>query len=163
MEPEIVCKEAFTVLGVLKQVDAKQPGFFDEMWMKYFMPVEELVRPYSLDQAYYGVFFHPDDRSAAPDYLAGMAVRDCPDLDGIAVPGRREKLVHRLVPAARYAVYRCTFKDLGQASDFILGKWLPASPYEYAHPLPDFEFYPPEAACSDSCVLIYIPVREKIS
>ncbi len=161
MEPELVSKESFWVLGVLKRVDSDQPGFFDDMWMKYFMPVEGLVRPYSLDQAYYGVFFHPDDRQTPLDYLAGMAVSDVPEGEGIAVPSGCNKLSLKQVPAARYAVYRCTFKDIGQASDFITGEWLPASPYEYDHPLPGFEYYPADAACSDSCVQIYIPVKSR--
>ncbi len=149
-------------MGVLARVDPDRPGFFDDMWMKKFMPVEVLVRQFSLDQACYGVFFHQDDPDSPPDYLAGMVVslQECACLE-CEVEFQRANLTIRQVPAARYAVYECTFRDLGQASDFILGKWLPGSPWEYDFPLPGFEFYPPEAATSDSPVLIYIPVREK--
>ena len=159
MEPTLVLKESFYVLGVLAQVDPDQPGFFDDMWMKKFMPVENLVRQFSTDQAYYGVFLHPADPQACPDYLAGMAVAgDVLDDCAALACG---KLVLRQVPTARFAIYPCCFRDLGQASDFIHGKWLPTSPYEYAYPLPEFEYYPPGAATSDSPVLIYIPVRLK--
>lgn len=155
MEPKIILMEGFSVMGVMARVDPDQPGFFDEMWMKRFMPAEERIRKYATDQAYYGVFFHPQDPQAPVDYLAGMAV------SGPEARAEAGDIVIRQVPSATYAVYECTFRDLGQASDFLLGRWLPASPYEYAHPLPDFEYYPPSCECSDSAVLIYIPVRKK--
>jgi len=71
-------------------------------------------------------------------------------------------LVVREVPAARYAVFECTLKTIGETWDRIFQDWLPASQYENDAPLPSFECFPPDdARAGDFPVSIYVPVREE--
>jgi predicted transcriptional regulator YdeE len=121
MEPKIVDRGAFTVMGVLAH-GAPDKMDFNDVWANRFMPHNDQVVPFSTDKAYYGLWFASDEKDGAPDYVAGMAVENVS-----SVP---EGLVLRQVPAARYAMFECTMKTIGETYGYAYQRWLPASPYE---------------------------------
>jgi predicted transcriptional regulator YdeE len=153
MEPKIVQRDAFTVIGIITPFEPGKPDFFNDMWLNRFPPREDEVKPLSRDKAYYGVYYHDQADPLKMEYLAGMAVENASE-----VP---EGLVARQVPAARYVVCECRVGNIPEASDYLFGQWLPASPYEYDSPGCDFEYYPPSTETGEDPVLLYIPIREK--
>jgi predicted transcriptional regulator YdeE len=153
MEPNIVTREAFTVLGFQERFTSETEDF-EGVWNR-FMAFHNEISALSTDGAYYGVSFVPDDvqEGEAMEYVAGMAVGELAD-----VP---EGLVLREVPSARCAVFACAVETIHQTYEHIFHQWLPESQCEADHPLPNYEHYPPATARPDSPVFIYIPIREK--
>jgi len=151
MEPKIISRDAFTVMGVQERFTPGNEDY-DAIWMKRFMSYHDQVQPLSTDKAYYGVSFETGIADTW-DYVAGMAVANV----GKAPQG----LVMREVPPAREAVFQCTVKTIGETFDYIFKEWLPASPYEHDPSSSVFEYYPPDTATSDSPVFLHIPIREK--
>ncbi|MGD8239986.1 MAG: GyrI-like domain-containing protein [Armatimonadota bacterium] len=144
MEPRIVEKDAFTVIGV-ESTEAHETDDFETPWND-FMSHHGEVKPHSTDGAYYGVSY---GEGGDMRYLAGMAVA------GVAqVP---EGLTMREVPGGRYAVFECTVATIHDAYDHIFGEWLPSSGYEH-DARPDFERYGPDTATGEDPVLIHVPV-----
>ena len=151
MEPEIVEREAFTVLGVQERF---APGLedFEGIWMRAFMARHQEIHPLSTDKAYYGVCFHVEGEDGM-DYLAGMAVpadTACP-----------EGLAAREVPAARDAVFECTVDTIHETYEHVHGPWVARAPYAFDWPKPSFEQYPPDTESGDSPVLIHVPIRDE--
>ena len=155
MEPKIVTREAFTVLGLQERFTSETEDF-EGIWNR-FMSYHNQISALSTDGVYYGVSFVHDGVQAgeAVDYVAGMAVEEVDEIP--------EGLVLREVPSARCAVFECAMKTIHQTYEHIFESWFPASEYEADHLLPNFEHYPPATARPDSPVLIYIPIREKSS
>jgi AraC family transcriptional regulator len=152
VQPKLVERAAFAVLGVQAIFGVGEQDFFDKVWMQTYMSYEEQVKPLSPDKAYYGVWFSSDDKEH-PHYLAGMMVEG---LDQVPAG-----LVLREVPAARYAVFDTTVSSIGPTYDFIYQTWLPASEYEYDIMATDFEYYPPDTLNKQSAAQIYIPVKPR--
>lgn len=150
MEPIIVRRDRFTVMGVLAQVTPESADF-EDIWLNQFMARHDEVRLHSTDGAYYGVCFWSGD--GAIDYIAGMAVG--------AVTTAPEGLVSREVPAATDAVFECTVATISQTYDFIHGEWLANSKYDYDRSAPEFEHYPPGTETGESPVFIHIPARKR--
>jgi len=151
LEPEFVERPAVVVAGVLRKYsdsDVEDAGFQD-IWMRGFMPRYGEIEPLCEDKGFYGVWFG-DIRVGAADYLAGAAVTERE-----AVP---DDLAVREIPAARYAVFRCTVGTIGETYDAIFGAWMVEGGYDLDPELPHFEYYPPETASQESPVFIYVPV-----
>ncbi len=151
MEPNIVERESFKVMGVVARVIPASADFHD-IWMNQFMARHDEVKPHSTDGAYYGVCFCQGEE--AIDYIAGMAVGDV-----ATVP---EGLVVREVPAATDAVFECRVATISQTYDFIHKEWLAASEFDYDRSAPDFEHYPPDTVTGESPVFIHVPVRKRV-
>ena len=154
MEPKMVTRDAFTVMGVQERFldPEKEDSGFEAIWMKRFMAFHDQIKPLSTDKAFYGVGF-PTDEGNAIDYLAGMAVAD--------VPGIPEGLLVREVPGGRYAVFECIVKTIGETYDEIFGDWLSGSAYEHDSRRPGFEYYPPDCTTGDSPAWIYIAIVKR--
>lgn len=150
MEPKIVRREEFAVLGVLARVTLESADF-EDIWLNQFMFRHDEVKPHSTHGAYYGVCFCVGD--GVIDYIAGMAVGNVP-----TVPAG---LAMREVPTATDAVFQCTVASISPTYRSIHGEWLPNSEYEYDRSAPDFEYYPPGTETGESPVFIHIPVRVK--
>jgi AraC family transcriptional regulator len=149
MQPRIVDREAFTVMGVIERF-ASAAESFGELWER-FMEYHDQIQLLSTDQGYYGVYFGTDH--ARPlDYLAGMAVGDVEDIP--------EGAVVREVPAARYAVFECPLFPGGETYAYIFHEWLPESPYEQADQ-PGFDYYAPDTTAEGSSTFLHVPVRER--
>ena len=153
---QIIEREAFTVLGVEEEfalIESDDPGFA-KIWLERFEAKHELVRPFSIDKAYYGIFFYAPERVGRPArYLAGMRVAH--------IPATPADWVLREIAAARYAVFETTLAQIGDATDHALARWLPEAGYEHDNPRPHFDFMPPEATHADSPVTVWIPIRHR--
>jgi AraC family transcriptional regulator len=149
MEPRIVDRGAFKVMGVSGYF-ASAGESFHALWDE-FMSFHDQIRPLSTDGAYYGVYLGTD-HSEPLDYLAGMAVED--------VHGGPEGLLVREIPAARYAMFECTFEAIGDTYGHIWNEWLPSSPYQQDD-RPGFDLYPPDFVGADSSVFLYVPIKVK--
>jgi predicted transcriptional regulator YdeE len=123
----------------------------NDIWMNQFIPHAEQLRPFSLDDAFYGAWIWVDENTTA--YLAGMAVEALPEIP--------QGLMEKVLPAAKYAVFDCTVSTIGQTYDQAYREWLPNSPYEYDITASDFEYYPPSTESGDRLAQIFIPIREK--
>jgi predicted transcriptional regulator YdeE len=150
MQPKIVHRDAFRVLGTLTPVKrpGEDPQTFVAIWNR-FESFHDRIKAHSTDGAYYGVQF-ATDRPDTINYLAGMAVGEVGDV--------AEPLVTREVPAGRYAVFECPVEKIGPTYGYIFGKWLPTSEYKRSEKAPVFEQYPP-ADDTQSPVLIHILVK----
>ena len=153
MEPKIETREAFTVLGLQERFTSEAEDF-GGAWNR-FMAYHNEISALSVDGAYYGVSFVPDDVQAdeAMDYVAGMAVDEVQEIP--------EGLVLREVPSSCCAVFECAVNTIHETYEHIFESWLPESEYEADQPLPNYDHYPPATARPESPVLICIPIREK--
>ena len=151
MQPKIVKRDAFTVMGISTRSVPEETDYND-LWMNQYMLYHDQIQPFSTDNAYYGVSLETDEEGVI-EYIAGMAVENVKD-----VP---EGLVLRAVSAARDAVFECKVKTLGETWDYIFTQWLPASQYEYDRDVPSFEYYPPDTENDESPASIHIPIKDK--
>ena len=153
MEPEIMRKEAFTLLGLQERFTPDNEDH-EGIW-KRFMKYHDQIQAFSIDRAYYGANFGAEEGQAI-DYLAGMAVTGVQD-----VP---KGLTLREVPASRYAVFECTVQTISSTYDWIFGQWLKKALY----PRPsedsakaDFERYPSATDSGDTPVLLHIALEDE--
>ena len=82
----------------------------------------------------------------------------------MAVPGTAtapEGVEAHEVPAALYAVFECSFQEIGSTYGHIWGEWLQSSPYEQDTPKLGFDYFPPGTADGASPMAIWFPVIEK--
>ena len=156
MEPRFEERIPFRVLGVEDDAyksEEVDPGFND-LWLNRFESLWDDVQPYSIDGACYGVWFGFTETDILKGTcLAGMAVRD----DAKAPKG----WIIKEIPAAKYAVFETTPRDIGEATEYALSKWLPLSDYELDTPKPRFDFMPPDTLIPESPVSVWIPVRKR--
>jgi len=156
MDPKIVSREGFRVMGIIGHFSSAGENF-GPLWQDY-MKVHEVIEPMGAGPGHYGVYLAAD-HSQQLDYLAGMAVRaDATASVDAAAP---EVIETRDVPAATYAVFGCEFKDLGPTYGFIWDEWLAASDYEQDADAFGFDFYAPNTESAESPVQIWFPVRRK--
>ncbi len=146
MEPTILDKPVMKLVGILTTGKPDQLNY-DDIWRNQFGSREAQIKPYSIDQAYYGAW--TSDNQGQQAYLAGMAVQEIP-----AVP---ESCALVELPAAKYAIFPCSLSTISATYNEIYGQWLPNSPYEFAEGSSDYEYYPPEPATP----AIYIPIKVK--
>ena len=151
MEPKIVNRAAFTVLGLQERFSQGQEDF-EGIW-KRFMRYHDQIQAFSTDGAYYGANFAAE-AGKQMGYLAGMAVTGVQD-----VP---EGLTLRKVPGSRYAVFECTVETISDTYDWIFDQWLKTAPYarpDENSPKADFERCPPGTDSGDTTVLLHIALE----
>ncbi len=147
MEPQIVEKETFSVMGV-QSASPFETDDFGPIWEEY-MAHHGKVEPYSTDGAHYGVTF-PGDEEGGLEYLAGMAVE--------GVEGAPEGLVLREVQGGRYAVFGCTVEAIHDTYEHIFHEWEPPAGYEVDSSRVGFERYRHDAAEGEPSVSVYVPI-----
>ncbi len=149
MEPKIVTKPAFTVVGMLyhgKNENNEIPRLWDE-----FNPRMQEIKQMVTPPRAYGVCGNPGDDDAF-DYLAGFEV------DGIdEIPAGMSSWK---VPEQTYAVFPCTIKSIGEAYQYAFQTWLPKSGYQHVKG-PDFELYDEDfdPKSKDPELTIFIPIK----
>jgi predicted transcriptional regulator YdeE len=151
-EPAMCNREAFTLMGTAcRMTPSEETGEnYANVWSD-FERYNEQLKQISTDKKYYGVTFGTQQPGQV-DYITAMAVPDrTSTID--------QDLVIRRIPAAQYAVFECPVQQIGPTYQYIMSKWLPASPYTISPSAPSFEEYPPEG--QDGPVFIYIPVTKK--
>ena len=150
MEPKIVRREAFVVMGVVGHFRSAAENF-GPLWNEY-MTFHEQIEPLSVGEGHYGVYLGADHTKPI-DYLAGMAVQDA-----AGAPGGVEV---REVPAALYAVFECSFQAIGPTYGHIWDEWLQSSAYEQDTSKPGFDYFPPGTTDGDSPMEIWFPVKKR--
>jgi predicted transcriptional regulator YdeE len=148
MEPKIVRRRGFKVLGVVGHFESAGENF-GPLWQEY-MTHHDQIEPLSAGEGHYGVYLGAD-HSQPIDYLAGMAVEE----SAVAPAG----VEVREVPAATYAVFSCPFQALGPAYGHIWGEWLQSGAYEQDMSKFGFDYYPPGTGEGDSPIEIWFPVK----
>ena len=151
MQPKIVSREAFRVMGVVGHFGSAAEDF-GPLWEKEYMSFHDQIEPLSTGEGWYGVYLGADHAKPI-DYLAGMAVREA----AVAPEG----VEAREVPAALYAVSECTLREIGPTYGYLWGQWLQSSAYEQDTSKLGFDFYPPGTFDGTSPMAIWFPVREK--
>ena len=153
MKYDIVDRNAFTVMGILTRVKPEEETSekYAEIWKK-FENYTDQIRPLSVGWRCYGIDF-PTKKEKVFDYLAGMAVQS-----DVVVPD--PNLVTREVPAARYAIFKCPYQEIGQTYQEIFSNWLPNSRYKIDASACSFEQYSLRDR-EDRPVSIHIPIKNK--
>jgi predicted transcriptional regulator YdeE/DNA-binding transcriptional MerR regulator len=157
MEPRIVTKEAFTVVGIPFEgpvssgpyEDGENNNEIGKAWDVFNSRAGE-IKHWSGPAI--GLCFGMPD-SEGPWYIAGAQVSQ---VDAVP-PG----MMARDVPAQKYAVFECTLPTLSQTYRYIMEQWQPASGYERAD-APDFEVYDEKWDMNDpqgSPMYVYWPVK----
>lgn len=152
MNPEIIEREAFSVLGLLTRLTPEEQNeqSFRSIW-NAFEARHEAIRRHSVGGAYYGLSF-PTGQPGTVDYLAAMAV---------SLPAEvPQGLIAREVPASRYAVFECEMRAIGETYRFIFAEWLPGAGVRPSPAAPVFEQYPPEGRESLP-VRIHVPIEKR--
>jgi AraC family transcriptional regulator len=149
LEPEILDRDSFLVIGTSTRVtqENETSDYYTTIWQEFELRRGE-VEPHSVDRAFYGLSFSGAEEGAF-EYIAGMSVKDIPDIP--------RGLVIREVPAARYVVFPCPLTAIGETYRYIFREWLPGSPLALSITAPVFELYPPVGE-EASPVLIHVPI-----
>ena len=151
MEPKIVSKPAFKVLGVESRIHIKETDY-QAIWANKFKTRQNDIAPIANGNGDYGVF-HKFYEDGLVGYLVGSEVSDAPN-----VPEGLELLN---IPEATYVVFECNSQTIGEMWPYTHEVWLPQS-REYAMGnSPVFEFYPSGYAQVAKTILIHISVRSK--
>jgi predicted transcriptional regulator YdeE len=175
IQPKIVNREAFNIVGMLVHGDPKTIDY-SKVWNE-FNKLHDQIISFCKDKAYYNVYFETDDNMV--DLIAGMAVAD-PNmmkqniqsqsfdfsifnliagtaLTNPSVPYKQ--LVVRNVPAGCYAVFGCLIGSANLIYEYIDNRWISSSKYEYDD-RPSFEYFAPKTINPHS-MLIHIPIKER--
>jgi AraC family transcriptional regulator len=145
MEPKIVTKAAFDVVGMSYQ-GKNENNDISRVWDLFIPRIDEIE-----DKAgdAYGVCgqVEPD---GSFHYLAGIEVSQVDD--------QPEDMTHWTVPEQTYAAFPCTLQTIHETFRHAYQNWLPQSGYKQTDG-PDLEFYPPEFnAETGTGMFVYIPV-----
>ncbi len=151
MDPKIITKSAFTIVG-MKYHGQNKHNEIPQLWGE-FMPhtaeIERVVNP----NICYGACGAMDEKTGEFDYLAAFEVGE-----EAAAPEGMERWN---IPANEYAVFTCTLPTIHATFDHIYGEWLPQSPYKRA-PGAELELYDEtfDPNDPDSILYLYIPVQK---
>jgi predicted transcriptional regulator YdeE len=151
MDPKIIDRDAFKVMGVIGHFDSVAEDH-TPLWEKDFMLFHDQIKSLSTGEGYYGVYLGAD-HTKPMDILAGMAVQDA--------VGAPEGIQVREVPAATYAVFECLFQEIGHTYGYIWGEWLQTSAYEQDTSKLGFDYFPPATTDGGSPMEIWFPVKKK--
>jgi predicted transcriptional regulator YdeE len=157
MEPRIVTRPAFTVVGLpftgfisnAPYEGGNENNEIGKVWDQFNARRGEIK---NICGPSYGLCFGmPNERE--PWYIAGAEVSRVEDLPA--------SMMSMTVPAQKYAVFPCTLGTLGASYRYITEEWQPRSGYEHAD-APDFEYYDEEPGPGDPKDMklsIYWPIK----
>jgi predicted transcriptional regulator YdeE len=152
MDPKIVDRDAFKVMGVIGHFDSVAEDH-SPLWEKDFMMFHDQIKSLSTGAGYYGVYLGAD-HTKLMDILAGMVVQDA--------AGAPAGVEVREVPAATYAVFECLFQEIGSTYGYIWDEWLESSAYEQDMAKLGFDYYPPATTDGSSPMEIWLPIKKKV-
>ena len=149
MEPKIVTKPAFTVVGMKYRGENKN-NEIAQIWQE-FIPRMKEIKHTSNDEVSYGVCSDLEDIDVF-EYVAGMEVDSAAEIP--------EGMVSWGVPEQKYAVFACTLATLHAAYEHAFQAWLPQSGYQRGDSY-DFELYDEtfEGDSEGSVLYIYVPIK----
>jgi len=150
MEPKIVTKPAFTIVGV-KYRGKNENYEIKQMWNDFGPRMGEILHVVNRDVCY-GVCANMDEQTEEFDYVAGYQVESTANMP--------EGMISFEVPEATYAAFPTTLPDIGQAFEYAFHTWLPQSGYQPAGG-PELEVYGEEFDPRDPASLfdILIPIK----
>ena len=152
MQPTLVTKPAFTVVGIRIRVKAMSPDI-PALWGRFVPRIAEIRNPAEPDVAY-GLMANFDEATRMLDYMAGISVTTAAE-----IPDGMEAWE---VPAATCAVFDTNLATIHETYSKIDGEWFPNSGYSLA-PGVAFERYDetfkPDAGATNFS--IHIPVAPK--
>ena len=149
MEPNIVTKPAFTVVG-MEYRGKNDNNQIAQMWQE-FIPRMREIKHANYGWGTYGVCRDLPEGEGI-DYLAAVEVDQVEDVPAGMVVWE--------VPEQTYAAFPCTLPTLHEAYQHAFEIWLPGSGHRRADG-PDFELYTEEfdAGVADSRMYIYVPIQ----
>ena len=157
MEPRIVTKPAFTVVGLpftgfissAPYEGGNESNEIGKVWDEFNRRCSEIQH---ICGPSYGLCFGmPNERE--PWYIAGAEVSRVEELP----PG----MMSMSVPAQKYAVFPCTLGTIGATYRHITEEWQPQTGHAHAD-APDFEYYDEEPGPGDPREMklsIYWPIK----
>ncbi len=148
MEPKLITKPAFTVVGLLLHTQPMTPEI-PQLWDKFVPRITEIAQA-TEPHVSYGLM-ESSDQMTRLDYMAGVSVEAADVLP--------EGMTQWKVPANTYAVFEATVPTIGDAFGYIYNTWLPTSGYRQA-PGPYFERYDETYSPANPNLSIYIPVEK---
>lgn len=150
MEPTIVSKPGFTVVGMM--YSGRNARKIPKLWRTFGPRIEEIAH-LADPEISYGLTTGYDEKKHRFDYVACVEVRSTD-----AIP---EGMVSWEVPERTYAVFTCTLPTFIKAYRRVKEKWIPENGYEFAG-YPEFERYDEHFDPDDkgSVLEFYIPVRQ---
>ena len=150
MEPKIVSKPKFTVVG-MKYHGKNEHNEIPQLWQRFGSRMGD-VQPRANSATSYGLMGNYDPVTGEFDYLAGMEAERTADLP--------TGMTTWEVPAQTYLVFDTDFGKIREAYDNIYQRWLPQSGRQRSGG-PEFELYDEKFDPSDpnSIMYIYIPVN----
>jgi predicted transcriptional regulator YdeE len=151
MEPKIVTKPAFTVVG-MKYYGKNENNEIAQMWQQYLPRMGEIKNAVNAPVCY-GVCGDLEE-SGRFSYLASLEVSEAAD-----IPADMESWI---VEEHEYAVFPCTLTTIHETYEFAHNTWLPDSGYQRS-PVPDFELYDEafDGTDPESLLYVYIPIEKK--
>ena len=157
MEPKIIKKEDFTIVG-LRYFGKNEHNEIPELWNQFNKRMKEMGGlEHETGEAAVGLCITPDDEplEGAFEYVAGALVDEVEE-----VP---EDFVVRHVPEQTYAVFehKGDMPSLSKTYEYIYETWLPQSGYQISSRM-DFEYYNEDFKnfAPDSIFYIYIPIEK---
>ena len=150
MDPQLIAKPAFTVVGLLLQTTAKSPEI-PKLWDQLVSRMGEIEHGNEAHVSY-GLMDHFDRAAGTMDYMAGNPVAQALELP--------TGMSRWDVPANTYAVFETTIPKIGETFDYAFGTWLPTSGYRQVA-APYFERYGADFSPQNPVVSIYLPVEKK--
>lgn len=158
MEPKIVTKPGFTVVG-MRYFGKNENQEIPAMWGRFNQRIEEIGgMPNETGEACIGLCITPEDSPVEDgfEYIAGYMAGKVEDIP--------EDFVVRHVPEHTYAVFphKGDLPSLGKTYEYIYETWLPQSGYKLAAKL-DFEYYNEDFKdfAPDSVFYIHIPIEKE--
>ena len=150
MEPKIVKRAAFTVVG-MKYHGKNENNEIPQLWGEFGPRMGEIKQMANRHVAY-GVCDNFDESSSEFDYIAGFEVASTAEIP--------EGMVSWDIPEGKYAVFTCTLPTLGETYQHASHTWLPQSGYQRALG-PELELYDESFDPRDpsSEMEVYIPIK----
>jgi predicted transcriptional regulator YdeE len=149
VEPEIISKDRFKIIGVKKRIKSESPHFHN-VW-KEFTKNYDKIKASSIDNGFYGINFEPDEDNFQ-DYIAGIAVdNDYQNSD--------RTFTEHIQPSSLYAVFECKLNNIGPTYMKIFSEWVKNNQYSLRN-FSCFEYYPPNTVKPDDKVFLYIPINK---
>jgi predicted transcriptional regulator YdeE/DNA-binding transcriptional MerR regulator len=154
MEPKIISRPAFTVVGV-RYYGKNEHQEISQLWAEFNKRSEE-IRYVSDEPAAFGICqcYPETDQSGEFEYVAGFRVDRAGELP--------TNMVSRDIPAHTYAVFTHigALEKLSDTYQYIYQVWMPQSGYKAVGGL-DFEYYNGDFKdfAPDSRFYIYVPIE----
>lgn len=150
MEPKIVSRPAFAVVGV-KYHGKNENDEIKQMWQDFGPRMSEIKHVVN-SCVCYGVCANTDEESGEFDYVAGFEVESVAD-----IPEGMESME---VPEATYALFTTTLPAIGETFHNANHTWLPQSGHRPTGG-PELEVYGEEFDPQDpaSTFGVYIPIE----